>query len=74
MQKCQVAATRRRRLLKRRANTEPAAIAKPKASAGWRLLNSIKRKLVSPHNLLAAAACTEALRGRCEKNAPSPPA
>lgn len=42
------------------------------AMAGWRLLSSEKRRAVRFHSLQAAAACTVAPRGLCEKKAPSP--
>src|SRR3990167_4217999 len=61
--RCQVDATRRRRLPSRLDNTAPAAMARLSAMAGWRLLNSVKRSAVSAHSLLGAAACTVALRG-----------
>ena len=54
------------------ADTAPAAMATPKATAGWRLLSSVKRKADSPQSLAGAAACTVAVRGRWEKKPPSP--
>lgn len=47
----QVVAARDGVLPKRLANTAPAAMATPKATAGWRLLSSVKRKADSPQSL-----------------------
>ena len=54
----QVTATRFGRLDRRRDTSEPSAIATSTASAGCRLVSSVKRIGLSVHSLQALAACT----------------